>query len=110
MTSELKYFTDASYSPQTTLGVIAIKKVFNNVETDYIHVYKGLKNSELEKVGIKLCVYNRNTEHADTYANVFTDCESSIHNLNFPNVSLNWIKGHMPKKTELVKMINILEK
>ena len=98
----IRYFTDASYSPQTGLGVIVIKKVIDKEVIDYIQNYQGFKNSELEKIGIDFCIHNGKTEHPNTEIQIFTDCESSLSNYTLlPDVSVQWIRGHLPKRDRI---------
>lgn len=98
----IRYFTDASYSPQTGLGVIVIKKVIDKEVIDYIQNYQGFKNSELEKIGIDFCIHNGKIEHPNTEIQIFTDCESSLSNYTLlPDVSVQWIRGHLPKRDRI---------
>ena len=103
MTS-IKYFTDASYSPQTGLGVIVIKKVNGNNITDLVERYKGKKNSELEKIGIEKCYNDAITNHYNTFVSIYTDCKSGINEFDCSaNIEINWIKGHCPKKDRITE-------
>lgn len=101
----LKYYTDASYSPQTGFGVIAIRKVVNsNMITDSTTTYHGIKNSELEKIGIEICIRDAQEQCNTTGSmiHVFTDCESSISNYESEiNLKVHWIQGHLAKKNRI---------
>ena len=99
MISDIKYFTDASYSPQTGIGVIVIKKVIGENKIDLVKKFTDKKNSELEKIGIEICYNDAIQNHYNANVSIYTDCKSGINEYNdLKNIKINWIKGHCPKK------------
>lgn len=96
----LLFFTDASYSPQLKIGVIATIEVENGVEKEIVITeHNMIKNSELEKMGIERCIKLADGRNATIY----TDCESALKGKIHDNISFVWIKGHKSlenRKTE----------
>lgn len=93
----MMFFTDASYSPQTGIGVIVVKQVVDNEEIDFVFHHQGIKNSELEKLGIDICVHS--AVAAGMPAHIYTDCQSALSSYsNVPNATFHWIQGHLAKK------------
>lgn len=97
----ISFFTDASYSPHTGLGIIVTMEVVDGIAKEPIvteHI--GIKNSQLEKMGIKRCIDLAN----ERLVTIYTDCESGIKDITSDKISFNWIKGH--KKSANIKTGN----
>jgi ribonuclease HI len=60
--------------------------------------YQNIKNSELEKMGIQLCLEKCQEMDSKKDIAIYTDCESAIGNIQLPNnAQLKWVKGHSKK-------------
>lgn len=94
-----KFFTDASYCNKTKIGVISLDVYLNEIlilSKDF--KYQDIKNSELERIGINICL--KEIEHNGiTNYTIYSDCLSYISKIN-EIVNIEYIKGH--KKLELM--------
>lgn len=80
----MEFFTDASYCNKTGLGFISIDIYLNDVLIKQIDkIYRGIKNSELEKIGVDICHENVEGDYI-----IYTDCNSN------KSDKICWIKGH----------------
>lgn len=83
----MEFFTDASYCNKTGLGVISIDIYLNDVLIKQMDkIYRGIKNSELEKTGVDICHENASEIGRDYI--IYTDCNSN------KSDKICWIKGH----------------
>lgn len=93
---QIKYYTDASYCPITKNGIICFDVYNNELMDSFTHKYKNIKNSELEKIGIDLCIEHSTNNNFERII-IFTDCLSAF-GKSYPQfVKLNFIKGHNKK-------------
>jgi hypothetical protein len=93
--SVVKCYTDASYCPKTKIGCIYFE-IYDGSDTinSGVLTYNGVKNSELEKLGISHCIERCKIEYPSSRIIIFTDCESSL-NRSYPdNIEVVWTKGH----------------
>lgn len=102
----LTCFTDASYCQQTNIGVI-VCRIYETSITPYNYellefekitlVKNGIKNSELEKIGIDTCIDIFHQKHKDKCI-IYTDCQSAVLNhTKDDNIELIFVKGHSRK-------------
>lgn len=97
----LKFFTDASYSPEMKVGVVVTLETVDGIEMEpIVTVHNNVKNSQLEKIGIERCI-EIGINKTDGQFTIYTDCESSIKFYNNDLINIKWIKGHKSKSSRI---------
>jgi len=87
-----EYFTDASYSSQTGVGVVATMEVIDGERRAAIVTeHRGIDSFMLEKLGIARCVLSADGRPATIY----TDCLGAIYDHYGDHIQVVWIPGHV---------------
>lgn len=93
---EINCYTDASYSKEKSLSVVAYKIGDNDINVLY---FQDVKNTQSEIMGIQHCIRVCNEEYPDAeIINIYTDCQNAWKHEWQPNVNLIKVKGHQPKR------------
>lgn len=95
---EIICFTDCSYCPKYNIGVI-VHKIYTSENCFFQTIINldGVKNSELEKIGISECIKDCSIISTECKIIIYTDCESSLKETYPNNVEIKYIKGHSKK-------------
>lgn len=94
----IKCFTDASYSKEKLVSVVAYK--INNEQIKTI-IYENIKNTEAELNGILFCIDYCIENYPFENIIIYTDCQNAFkqnYGDKLINLTLVKVKGHKPKR------------
>jgi len=94
----IECYTDASYSKEKSVSVVAYKINDEPIQTI---IYENVKNTEAELNGILFCIDYCIENYPSEYIIIYTDCQNAFKQ-NYSDKSINLtlvkIKGHQPKR------------